>query len=226
MTGALAIFAKTPGLSPVKTRLAADIGVERAEQFYRYSLKCLEELALGVIRQTQGDLIPYWAVGEENGLKHPLWQGLDRLWTGDGSLGERLDHVYTTLLKKHDHVILIGTDSPQLSTGRITEAHDILKQESGHVIGPAEDGGYYLYGGHAALPRNLWLSVPYSVPETCAVFVEKLRLHGEMRYLSKTFDVDILDDFGKLFSCAPDMNGHAQNELMKWLAFMKEEIQC
>lgn len=215
MTGALAIFAKTPGLSPVKTRLAADIGVEKAEQFYRHSLKCLEELALDVMRQTQGDLIPYWAVGEENGLEHPLWQGLDRLWTGDGSLGERLDHVYATLLKKHTHVILIGTDSPQLSTGRITEAHDILKQETGHVIGPAEDGGYYLYGGHAALPRDLWLSVPYSVPETYATFVRKLSVYSDVHLLEQDFDVDTKNDLKKLKDSP--MTTPKQCVLMKWL---------
>ncbi|MGB4101423.1 MAG: DUF2064 domain-containing protein [Alphaproteobacteria bacterium] len=198
MTGALAIFAKTPGLSPVKTRLAADIGVEKAEQFYRYSVKCLEELALTVLRETQGSLVPYWAVGEENGLNHPLWENFDRLWTGDGGLGHRLNYVYAELLKKHDHVILIGTDSPQLSSGRIIEAHDILMKKAGHAIGPAEDGGYYLYGGHVPLPCDLWLSVPYSVPQTCTVFAEKLQLHGEIHYLTKTFDVDLLVSVPKL----------------------------
>jgi len=226
MTGALAIFAKTPGLSPVKTRLAADIGAEKAEQFYRYSVKCLEELALTVLRETQGALVPYWAVGEENGLNHSLWGNFDRLWTGDGGLGDRLNHVYAALLKKHDHVILIGTDSPQLSSGRIIEAHEILRKKTGHVIGPAEDGGYYLYGGHVPLPRDLWLSVPYSVSETCAVFAKKLQPHGEIHYLSRTFDVDLLEDFEKLSSCAGDMNGQAQQELMKWLTLVKKEVQC
>lgn len=131
MTGALAIFAKTPGLSPVKTRLAADIGIENAEQFYRYSVKCLEELAFNVLRETQGTLVPYWAIGEENGLNDPLWENLDRLWTGDGGLGDRLNHVYAALLKKHDHVILIGTDSPQMSSGRIIGAHEILRKKRG-----------------------------------------------------------------------------------------------
>lgn len=224
MTGALAIFAKTPSLSPVKTRLAADIGTEKAEQFYRHSVKCLEELALNVMRQTQGDLVPYWAIGEENGLNYSLWENLDRLWTGGGGLGERLNHVYATLLKKHDHVILVGTDSPQLSSGRIIEAHDHLKKRAGHVIGPAEDGGYYLYGGHAPLPHDLWLSVPYSVPETCSVFIEKLQHHGKIRYLPESFDVDLLEDFEKLFACENTMNGQAQHELMKWLTLVKEEV--
>jgi len=38
MSVGLAIFAKTPGLSPVKTRLAASIGDEKACEFYQYSV--------------------------------------------------------------------------------------------------------------------------------------------------------------------------------------------
>lgn len=226
MTGALAIFAKTPGLSPVKTRLAADIGVERAEQFYRHSVKCLEELALDVMRESQGDLVAYWAVGEENGLDHTLWQNLDRLWTGNGSLGERLDHVYSTLLERHDHVILIGTDSPQLSSAQILEAHAHLKIKTGHVIGPADDGGYYLYGGHTSLPRDLWLSVPYSAPETCVTFAEKLSTYGSIHFMGQEFDVDHFDDLKKLSMRTSDMKGRAQIDLVAWLKLLKEETQC
>lgn len=214
MTGALAIFAKTPGLSPVKTRLAADIGVQNAEQFYRHSVQCLEEIALDAVRDTQNDLVAYWAVGEENGLDHPLWKNLDRLWTGNGGLGERLNHVYATLLEKHDHVILIGTDSPQLSSERILEAHTQLKKNAGHVIGPADDGGYYLYGGHAPLPRELWLSVPYSVLETCTVFVSELAAYGDVHFLKQEFDVDTKADIKKLRSSV--MTRHAQLALMHW----------
>lgn len=215
MTGALAIFAKTPGLSPVKTRLAADIGVKKAEQFYQYSVRCLEELALNVMEETQGDLVAYWAIGEENGLDHPLWQNLDRLWTEDGDLGDRLNHVYAMLLKKHDHVILIGTDSPQLSSVRIIEAHNHLRQKVGHIIGSAEDGGYYLYGGHAPLPCDLWLSVPYSVPETCTAFVTRLETHGDIHFLEEEFDIDTQADIEKLRSRV--MTSRSQITLMKWL---------
>lgn len=224
MTGALAIFAKTPGLSPVKTRLAADIGAEKAENFYLHSVKCLEELALDVMRITQGDLVAYWAVGEENGLNHPLWQNLDRMWTGNDGLGERLDHVYSTLLGKHEHVILIGADSPQLSSARILEAHTHLKNKAGHVIGPADDGGYYLYGGHTPLPRDLWLSIPYSVPETCKIFTEKLPAHGNIHFLEQEFDVDLFDDLEKLSMRTSSMSGRAQGELVAWLKSLKDEI--
>ncbi len=43
MSAAIAIFVKTPGLSPVKTRLAATIGEEKAKEFYLLSLKAVEK---------------------------------------------------------------------------------------------------------------------------------------------------------------------------------------
>jgi len=217
MSGAVVLFAKTPGLSCIKTRLAVEIGAEAAAEFYGRSIKCIEELAVDVMQQSGGDLVPYWAVGEQEGLDHELWQKFDRLWTGEGGLGERLDHVYAALLKKHDHVILIGTDSPQLQSSILLEAHACLKARNGFVVGAAEDGGYYLFGGHVPLPRALWLSVPYSVSSTCAVFTEKLAPYGAIRFLAPNFDVDVAADLSKLPACAHLMTGRAQKDLLRWI---------
>ena len=217
MTGALAIFAKTPGLSPVKTRLAAEIGTKKAKEFYMYSVKCAEELALEVAHESSDNLIPYWAIGEQNGVNDPLWANLNRLWTGTGDLGQRLDHVYSVLLQQHDHVILIGTDSPQLQPSTILDAHKYLSTKNGSIIGPADDGGYYLFGGHVSLPHELWTSVPYSVSNTCAVFSQRLASHGGIKMLTPDFDVDDNDDFLRLRTCTTIMTSKAQQKLLKWL---------
>ncbi|MDE1900980.1 MAG: DUF2064 domain-containing protein [Alphaproteobacteria bacterium] len=217
MTGALAIFAKTPGLSPVKTRLATAIGVKKAEEFYQHSAKCVEELALDASRMSEGSLVPYWAVGEQNGHDHPLWMNMNRLWTGRGDLGDRLHHVYATLLQQHDHVILIGTDSPQLPVSAVLTAHEHLKRKTGPVIGPADDGGYTLFGGHVPLPQALWTSVTYSVSTTCADFAKKLKPYGPILFLEQSYDIDILDDVTKLRNDEARMIGKAQKALLAWI---------
>lgn len=216
MTTALAIFAKTPSLSPVKTRLAADIGTEAATVFYRYSIRCLAELAVSLQQMSGGDIVPYWAVGEAAGLDDPLWGGLNRLWTGPGSLGQRLGHVYTRLLAVHDRVILIGTDSPQLSPDVILDAHSQLIETSGSVIGPADDGGYYLFGSDLPIDPIIWTSVPYSVPNTCAMFVEALRPLGPIALLDQDFDIDTYDDLVRLVSAKTRLRGIAQRKLLDW----------
>ena len=81
MSTAVAIFVKTPGLSPLKTRLAASIGQEKAHEFYNLSLNAIRETL------TTLDISPYWAIAEKEALNDPMWQDYNRLHTGDGNLG-------------------------------------------------------------------------------------------------------------------------------------------
>ena len=63
----IAVFVKTPGLSPVKTRLAQEIGIEKAEKIYRL---CCEWTKDALIRaQSITPLQLFWAVAEEEGMK-------------------------------------------------------------------------------------------------------------------------------------------------------------
>jgi glycosyltransferase A (GT-A) superfamily protein (DUF2064 family) len=109
MTPAVAIFVKTPGLSPVKTRLAAGgMGAEAATEFHRLSVA-------GVARACGDDVAPYWAVAEREALAPPAWRGFPAIWQGEGGLGARLDRIYATLLQRHGRVLLIGADAPQIT---------------------------------------------------------------------------------------------------------------
>lgn len=200
--GALAIFAKTPGLSPIKTRLAADIGRSKAENFYKLSLKAVEEVALTTknqsINEKSGKITPYWAIAEKMGLNNPIWRNLDRIWTGNGDLGQRLDNIYKTLLKKHDFVILIGSDSPQLSPELILQAAKNIKfEEKQCVIGPCDDGGFYLFGSSHKIDSEIWTEVEYSQKNTLKNLKNNLK-DCKIHNLPNQQDVDNVQDLGKL----------------------------
>lgn len=217
MSAALAIFAKTPGLSPVKTRLGRQLGERTAAEFYRRSVGCMEELAREVHALSGGDIVPCWAVAEREALEHSIWAGLDRIWTGEGGLGERQNRVYSTLLHRHRPVILIGTDSPQLEAARILGAHRTLQEKAGAVIGPAEDGGYYLFGAQEPIEEKLWTSIRYSAATTCADLIAQLRERGPVTALETDFDVDVAADLRKLRGHAALTRGRARRELLEWL---------
>lgn len=212
MSAAIAIFAKTPGLSPVKTRLAASIGKEKAEQFYRLCLEVAEELALSARKYST----PYWAIAEESGLNDPLWQNLDRMWTGEGGLGERLHHVYSTLRKNYGTVLLIGTDSPQLSVQHIKKAISHLTKHSGITIGKALDGGFYLFGGNVDIPREVWVETPYSVSSTCEVLMQKLAAQNDIHTLGELTDIDIIENLYTLLHSRASMTLPNQQKLLHW----------
>lgn len=208
MSTALAIFVKTPALSPLKTRLAAGVGTDNAHTFYRLSLKAIEHLA------QQCDVTPYWAVGEKDGLYDPLWDRFQCLHTGEGGLGTRQHHIYSTLLKHHDTVILIGADAPQITPDLIAVAKNAA-QKHDFVFGPAHDGGYYLFAGTKDIERSIWETVPWSHETTRATF-EGL-LPEKPHNLKALTDVDTKDDLEKMIAEMPNNRNAAQQGLHDWI---------
>lgn len=190
---AIAVFVKTPGLSPVKTRLAASIGTAAAEKFYKLCTEAIRETLHSVAEPL--NIVPFWAVGEEAGLSHPMWQSLKTLYTGGGGLGARQHHIYRTLLAKYQRVILIGADSPQLSSAHLNSAIKALDSQS-YALGPAVDGGYYLFAGSAPIARNIWTNVTYSRRDTANQLLAQLP--SKAAILESVTDVDTLDDLMRL----------------------------
>ncbi len=195
---AIAVFVKTPGLSPVKTRLAATIGTAAAEQFYVLCTEAIQE-TLETATKTL-NIVPFWAVGEEAGLSHPLWQGFEALYTGEGGLGERQHHIYQRLLAKYQRVILIGADSPQLSSSHLNDAIEALdiygSDSTSFALGPAVDGGYYLLAGRAAIARDIWTNVTYSAADTGEQLLSQLP--SKTALLEPITDVDTIEDISAL----------------------------
>lgn len=214
MTTALAIFVKTPGLSPIKTRLAASIGARAATEFH-----CLAARAVAEVAGDVGDVLqPCWAVAERTALNDPLWWGLPTLWQGEGSLGGRLHRIYSTLRAKHERVLLVGADAPQITPALVRCASNALDHDAPFVLGEARDGGFWLFGGRAPVAREVWCNVAYSREDTCARLRAALAPHG-IAELPVLCDVDCATDvpllakaLGTLADPVP-----AQSELHIWL---------
>jgi glycosyltransferase A (GT-A) superfamily protein (DUF2064 family) len=208
MSTAIAIFVKTPSLSRVKTRLAAGIGRIAAQQFYLLSLKAVQETVKNI------NASPYWAVGEENGLDNSLWQDFPSLYTGIGNLGQRQHHIYEMLLKDHEHVLLIGADTPQISTVILEQAITALNTND-FVVGPANDGGYYLFGGSVPIQQMIWTSVPWSTNITR----ERLEtmLLSEPFHLMFLTDVDTQNDLQQVAHEMQQGMSKEQKNIIDWI---------
>lgn len=218
-SGALAIFVKTPGFSPVKTRLALSIGTSDAEQFYVLSAKTVAAAVGEASRCVR--LTPYWAVAEQGALGDPLWSRFQRIWQGDGELGERLGYVYEELIRRYSFVVFIGADSPDLSAKRLVDASSLLSQDTqpNFVIGRAEDGGFYLFGGSAPIPRRIWREVPYSQSTTATELAFRIERLGTLKALPPLLDVDTFEDL-KSMVLAEDQNQEVSSErkaLRSWV---------
>ncbi|MFQ5346257.1 MAG: DUF2064 domain-containing protein [Rhodothalassiaceae bacterium] len=162
MSGAIAILAKTPGLTPAKTRLAATLGTEAAEAFYRLALDAVEAAVTGFLAHHPA-WRAVWALAEGEGIDHRRWQRLGAVPSGEGGLGRRMAHVYERFRAAHGGAILIGTDAPQMTSRHLAAAVAALATAD-FVIGPASDGGFWLIGGRRPVPPELWERPRYSGP--------------------------------------------------------------
>lgn len=196
-TSAIAIFVKTPGLSTVKSRLAANIGKENAEIFFRLSVKATEAAVIEAIRKSDGKLEAYWAVAEEEAAGLSVWSSLKTIYQGKGELGDRLATVYSALQREHEGVFLMGADLPHIEYQTILQGHLELLASDKFILGETEDGGFYLFGGKRPIEKSVWTSVEYSSEKTSAELVKILGKENFI-FLGKKFDIDFVEDLRKL----------------------------
>lgn len=191
MNGGVAIFVKTPGRSALKTRLAADRGEAYASGWYRRAAAAVASVA----RQAQArhGLVAYWAVAEADA--RDAWPDLPTLAQGAGGLGERMARVHAQLVERHGFGLLLGADSPQLTAELLGEAMDWLAASAPRLLlGPASDGGFWIFGGNHALPVVRWTGVAYSTADTAARLRDSLCDAGDWRTLPTLTDVDHASD--------------------------------
>ncbi|MBD3676275.1 MAG: DUF2064 domain-containing protein [Planctomycetaceae bacterium] len=229
---AIAVFVKTPGCTPLKTRLAAEIGAQNAEQFHRLATRCLEETLLELQSQGEtGEIVPFWSVAEPEGHQDSLWSAFPVVGQGEGGLGERMHHVYAELLDRHDAVFLLGADTPQISVADLAAAVDVLfaskekkEEEIEFVLGPANDGGFVFLGGRREISLDVWQRVPYSVPETTELLLRELRSLGRVETLGEWVDVDVWPDLCQIMSVLREASeSTAKSELTAWIQSLISE---
>jgi len=200
MSGALGLFVKTPGLSPVKTRLAISQGEARAHQIYLACADAVSELLQRFERQSGVACV--WAIAENNSLAVAWWNARGGLgWTpqGEGGLGARMARVHRQLVRQAGFGMLLGADAPQLEIDVLLQAAEWLRSSSPRqVLGQAEDGGFWLYGGNRGAPEALWESVTYSRSRTAVDFRNALASYGEWLNVPTLSDLDIAEDLPRI----------------------------
>ena len=140
----IVIFAKAPVAGLAKTRLIPALGAQGAARLAAALLKhaVAQALASGV-GPVELCVTPAPA--------DPLWSGLapqaTLTWSdqGNGDLGERMARAAQRVLDAGEPVLLMGTDCPDLTAGRIREAAASLIAADAALV-PAFDGGYVLLG--------------------------------------------------------------------------------
>ncbi len=187
--GAIAIFVKTPGRSAVKTRLAATIGEDAAWAWHLRAAAAVTEVAEAAAHAAGATA--YFAVAEPAALDADPWHALPCVWQGEGGLGARMGRVHHELIRRHGSGVLLGADTPQLAPAMLGEALAWCRaSEPRQAIGPARDGGFWLYAGNRAAPLATWESVAYSRTDTAVRLRAAFGAYGAFVGLPWRTDVD------------------------------------
>lgn len=146
----LVIMVKEPKAGRVKTRLAREIGVVAATQFYRHA-------AAAVIGRLSR--VPGWktwlSVTPDTAVHGRTWdRHVPRRKQGGGDLGDRMQAIMEW--PGRGPIIIVGTDIPAIEPRHIGQAFRRLGA-SDAVLGPTPDGGYWLVG----LKRSPRVLVPF-----------------------------------------------------------------
>jgi uncharacterized protein len=141
MNNAVIIFVKNPVIGKVKTRLSATIGNEKALNIYK---KLLAHTLLSV-KEIMADVFIYFSNDIEENIFEFENTFFKKVQEGN-NLGDRMKNAFDGVFDLwYDNVIIIGTDCPGIDLDLLDNAFLQLDNVD-VVVGPAEDGGYYLLG--------------------------------------------------------------------------------
>ena len=195
------VFARTPELGKVKTRLQPLLEDSGCLALHEE----LVERSISTVVASELAPVEIWHTGNGD---HPFWRQQASVYPLTfsaqcaGGLGERMVDAFSKGFADPqgapDWIILMGSDCPELTTAYLCKAAEALERGEQCVIGPAEDGGYVLIGLRAPVARlaPLFAGISWGGPQVLAQTLEAARLHDCSVFLLDTLrDLDVEEDF-------------------------------
>jgi rSAM/selenodomain-associated transferase 1 len=187
-SNALIVVAKQPMPGKTKTRLSPPLQPEQASDLYECLLKDTLDL-IRTVKQVQ-PVIAFLPT-RAKGYFQQLAPDFDLIPQEGTDLGARLDNAISTYLSRgYERVVIMNSDGPTLPLDYLAQAFAALESGRDVVLGPCDDGGYYLIGVKQAVPRllrDVQMSTSTVTADTIALAIEQnLRVH----LLPAWYDVD------------------------------------
>ena len=183
----LLIFTRNPELGKVKTRLAKSVGNKTALEIYKLLLKKTKEIT----QNLTCDKAVYYSVKVR---ENDIWNAniYQKHQQKGEDLGLRMQNAFKNSFEAgYKKVIIVGSDLYDLTPNHINEAFQKLNTND-VVIGPAQDGGYYLLGMKILQPtifqNKTWGTS--TVRKDTLKDLQKVSVH----LLDELNDVDVIED--------------------------------
>lgn len=196
---ALIIFTRNPELGKCKTRLAATVGDPAALAIYTFLL----EHTVKITTPIGADKFVYYSVKLREGDFWDPEQYHKYLQNGD-DLGVRMENAFKEVFQLgYEQAIIIGSDMYDMTANDLDNAFDQLKTND-TVVGPAEDGGYYLLGmkkiNSEIFKNKNWGTETVLAATLADLKEEKVILLEEKNDVDYYEDIEHIDAFQKFFN--------------------------
>jgi uncharacterized protein len=219
---ALAVMAKAPRAGEVKTRLVPPLTHAEAAAL---SACFLRDTAANVAATQGADSFVIYTPADAAAQFRSLLPAACRLLAQRGAtLGARLINATEDLLAHgYASVCLINADAPTLPRAHLAAAVARLSQPGERVVlGPADDGGYYLIGLKRA-ERQLFTDITWSTAQVCAQTIARARAAGlPVELLPSWYDLDDAAALARLcvelFATTRGADGYAAPHTRAYLA--------
>lgn len=192
-----ALFTKRPLPGEVKTRLVPPLTPAQAA---RLAEAMLRDTVARCVRGEFRTALVFAPSAEAAWFRREFPELPDqRPQLGDG-LGPRLARFAAEVFAHEEArtLVVIGSDQPLVPLARLHEAHRLLEEGAGCVLGPDPGGGYYLIGLDRSVPE-LFTGVPMSSADMCAATEALARARGlRVERLAEDLDVDVAADLEQL----------------------------
>jgi rSAM/selenodomain-associated transferase 1 len=194
----LIVVAKAPLAGTAKTRLAAGIGAERAAELYRCFLD--DTVALAARLPGCRLALSFWPAAAASFFRE-LHPGAELLPQQGEQFGDRLLSAFVQAWTLgYEELVLIGSDSPGLPAAYVERAFAALA-DAPVVLGPAEDGGWYLMGLRAPQPALFHGGIAWSTAAVAAQTRDAAAAAGlAVAEAPPWYDIDIAADLPRLLA--------------------------
>lgn len=189
---ALVVFAKAPIPGTVKTRLVPPLTPDQAVRLHAALIQDTLARVSAIPMSLYLACTP--TVRDPSLATYARRYGARVIPQGPGDLGDRMYRVSRRLLARHTAVIVLGTDSPTLPLEYIERAQSALA-EVDLVLGPSDDGGYYLLGQRRVHPK-IFADIPWGTGDVLAATLDAL--DTPVTLLPPWYDVDRPSDMTRL----------------------------
>jgi len=197
----LLIFTRNPELGKCKTRLAATIGNQSALDIYTFLLQHTATFA-----QKSSAVKQVWY--SEEIWTDDIWDNaiFDKKLQEGSNLGVRMANAFLEGFEAgFEKICVIGSDMYDLNETDLDNAFTKLNQND-VVIGPAEDGGYYLLG-MKTFKKPIFENKEWGTATVLAETLENLA-HEKVHLLAVRNDVDVYEDIANNEAFEPFLKQH------------------